>query len=140
MTELQKVRVLDVAVPQVGYAEDAWIQTITAPSAKAHLLRATLADMKYRGEIKTAFNWTEEKGTITVYVERLREPRSPVPWYVAGVTAGFGVLVGLGTMLYQTRYVWLTMLAGAVLVWLVCKTMAGHAAACPGLHCSGCQS
>lgn len=115
---------------QIRQTGQPWVQRVSAPSNRAHLLRAQLSAMQMRGEIREAFNWTEEGGQITVYVERLRTPPSPVAWYVAGAATTMSATVGAGIMLWQSRYIWLTLAVVALLVAGIVKLFAHDSAAC----------
>jgi len=129
--ELTRVRTVDVqrqSAPLRG-ASGGRVQRIEGPASKAQELKAELARRQQRGEIAYAFNYSQTKAMVSVYVELVREPRSKTPWYIAGFTAAFGALVGVGALLYASRYVLLAVAGIALLVLLGIK-MATHQSAC----------
>lgn len=80
---------------------------MAGPLVKKREMLALLAKMQLRGEIGTA--WTEGEpirdGQFVVHYERLTDPRSKVPWYVAGFVSFFGGVIALGALIYHSRFV-----------------------------------
>jgi hypothetical protein len=116
MTELQR------RVPHpVGVVLS--VDQVSAPLAEKRKLLALLAQMQRRGEIASA--WTEGDGMegreYVVHFDRIREPRSMTPWYVAGFVSFIGGVVTLGALIYHSRYVllWGALIAAAALVGIV---------------------
>jgi hypothetical protein len=129
MTQLENVRPLGTVKR---------LQTFSAPLRYRQQLYAELAAMSRRGEISNAVGW-EEKGMVCVQVERIHDTRSKTPWYIAAVVMALGAVVGVGVLLYQSRYV-LMAAGGVVLVVLgAVRLLGGHSGTCAGIHCSGCK-
>lgn len=74
-------------------------------------------------------------------VVRLRPADPRWPWYVGAVSLGMGALVGIGAMIWHSRWVWLTLAGIALAVWLAITLMPtpGHRSGCSGYHCPGCR-
>lgn len=105
-----------------------------------HELNARLMREVRRGEIeRTDVYHVADNGAAAIVVKPLREPRSHVPWYIGGAALGLGALVGVGVLLYQTRYVWMALAGVALLVVGALRLLGNHGGACTGLHCAGCR-
>jgi hypothetical protein len=135
MTQLENVRPLGTVARQRPGKR---LQTYSAPLRYRQQLYAELAAMSRRGEIANAVGW-EEGGMVCVQVERIRDTRSRTPWYIAAVTTALGVVVGVGVLLYQSRYVLMAAAGVALLVLGAIRLLGGHSGACMGIHCSGCS-
>lgn len=81
--------------------------TMAGPLVKKREMLALLAKMQRRGEIGTA--WLEGEpirdGQYVVHYERLTDPPSKAPWYVAGFVSFFGGIIAVGALVYHSRYV-----------------------------------
>jgi len=105
-----------------------------------HLLRLRFRQACERGEVEAASGWrTAPNGAAAVVVKRLRQPRSPVPLYIAGAATAMSTVVGAGIMLWQSRYIWLALAGVALLTVGIVRLLGNHSGACVGLHCAGCR-
>lgn len=96
-----------------------------------HELHAWLSAAVRRGEVERTGAYRVNKGgAAAVVVKRLRQPRSPVPWYVAICTTAMGALVGAGIMLWHSRYIWLTLAGVALLTAGAVRLLGSHSGAC----------
>jgi len=109
-----------------------------------NMLAARFASARDKGYVApqpvTPIKFTRS-GQYAMVVKVLRDPPSPVPWYVGAVVASIGASAGIALAAYHARFVLLGMAGGIigvpVLWWLI--TRLWHSGACPGLHCSGCR-
>lgn len=136
------VRQSTFIVPQA--AQKLPIGTITVPSALERQGLARLAEMERKGQIAYAFNpriEKDEKGNTVWRCDYalLRTPRSRVPWYVAGAAAFISASIGVGYLLWASRWVIAFFVGGVALALLLLTRLAGHSGGCVGLHCSGCR-
>ncbi len=93
-------------------------EIVTAPAREAHLLRASLAEMKRRGEIVNAYNWTERGREVGVIIERNPAYRRIVPpnfWIYVGSFAALSLAAVVARLLWEARNL-LAMAAGAAAV------------------------
>jgi hypothetical protein len=106
------------------------------------LFLASLRRKQQRGEIGTV--WVDDNavrdGRFHITYQRIREPRSRAPWYVAATIGVTAVPVGIAVMVWHARHVLLAFAVVILLaVWLAARSIAGHRPTCVGLHCEGCK-
>lgn len=108
--------------------------------ASQHRLRARLHAASRRGELEVVSGWrVARSGAAAVVVKPIREPRSPVPWWIAGTATALSALAGVGIMLYQTRYIWMALAGVLLVVFGIARLLGNHSGGCVGIHCSGCR-
>lgn len=120
--------------------------TASCSAAERRRFLAELKVMQQRGEIGTV--WTDAEtereaaltGRFVVRYQRIREPRSKLPWYGAAFATGLAAVIGAGMLLWAARYVIIWgLLIAVVVVLATARTLAGHQPTCLGLHCAGCR-
>ena len=91
--------------------------------------------------------WVPESGpdAVAIPYTRLRSVEDARRWaYTKALSlavGGIGTTAGLGWMLWEARFVIMTVLGGALLLgglWAV-LALRGHNPGCTGLHCAGCR-
>lgn len=94
-------------------------EVVTAPRRELHRLRTQLADMKRRGEIVNAYNWTEagqEVGVIILRNPAYRRRVKPAHVRAAGMVFGFVLGATVLGLLWEARNI---LAMGAALVALL---------------------
>lgn len=111
------------------------------PAVKQQEMRAKLAQMVRRGELKEAFNARIEGGQYVVEYIRLREP-APRGLRIGSIVVSIlGGLAGLGWLIWESRYVIAAALGvalAAVCLYVIIMSALHVAGRCPGHHCPGC--
>ncbi len=136
------MNLVKVQIP-ADYVVAAWgerVGELCVPAGQEVQGRAELAAMQRRGEIECAFDARHElrdgKRVYVVNYVRLREPRSRAPLYAMGGTAFLAGVGAIGWLLYESRWVLLSLLAAGVVValiaWLASRSATGGT--CSGVH------
>jgi hypothetical protein len=110
---------------------------VSAPAHRRWELVAHIGREKKAGRIaRTGREWYQD-GRVHFEIEKLADPPSRAPWYVALTAVVLGGVVSLSVMLYTARWVILSL--AVVVAALVLANRANHTGGCAGIHCAGCR-
>ncbi len=130
MTELQR------RVPGASFS------VASAPYRDRQRLGAQLRKMVERGEIESCspiqlvrigpgqMEWQAQ------YI-RIREPRAKTPWYAAAFASAMGAVVGVGALLYYSRWVLLAAAGGIAALTIIAVVIANLSGGEGGNHRCG---
>lgn len=110
------------------------VQRVSTTYALQHQLRAELKAMRDRGEISAAWGWrVSRKGDYAIaYIDRLRDPLPKWPLRLGAAVVATGAVVGVGVMVWQTRWIWLSLAGFVALVFILIHITTGSGACrCP---------
>lgn len=136
MTELQprNVRLVTPAVPAVRRQG---MTVVSAPYSQRWKLVAHIGQEKRAGRIaSTGREWIAD-GRVHFEIEKLADPPSRTPWYLAAGATGMTAVISLAVLVYHARYV--LMFISAVVAVLLLANRVAHSGGCVGIHCTGCR-